>query len=118
MFAIKHSKSYQVLSSPPDLELLIISIGSSTPTIYCLVYIPPNLSDEYTQKYFNYITSLNDLAGNLVLFGDFNFKDIYWDSLDGTAPLSVKFCDIIFDLNLTQLINQSMHIAGNTLDLV
>ena len=42
MFAIKHSKSYQVLSTPPDLELLTISIGSPTPTIYCLVYIAPN----------------------------------------------------------------------------
>ena len=51
MFAIKHSKSYQVLHSPPDLELLTISIGSPTPTIYCLVYIPRNLSDEYIQKF-------------------------------------------------------------------
>ena len=58
------------------------------------------------------------MSGNLVPLGDFNFKDINWDSLDGTAPLSVKFCDIIFDLNLTQLINQSTYIAGNTLDLV
>ena len=37
MFAIKHSNSYQVLPSPPDLELYFtISIGSATPTIYCL----------------------------------------------------------------------------------
>ena len=36
------------------------------------------------------------MAGNLILLGDFNFKDINWDFLDGTAPLSVKFCDIIF----------------------
>ena len=47
MFAIKHSKSYQVLLSLPDLELLTISIGSPTSTIYCLVYIPPNSPDEY-----------------------------------------------------------------------
>ena len=38
MFAIKHSKSYQVLPFPSDLELLTISIESPTPTIYCLVY--------------------------------------------------------------------------------
>ena len=58
------------------------------------------------------------MAGNLILLDDFNFKDINWDSLNGTAPLSVKFCDIIFELNLTQLINQPTHIAGNILDLV
>ena len=77
-----------------------------------------NSSDEYIQKYFNYITSLNDITQNLILLGDFNFKDINWDSLDGTAPLSIRFCDIIFDLNLTQLINQPTHIAGNILDLI
>ena len=38
--------------------------------------------------------------------------------MDGTAPLSIRFCDIIFDLNLTQLINQPTHITGNILDLI
>ncbi|MCY3929513.1 MAG: reverse transcriptase family protein [Acidobacteria bacterium] len=118
MFAVKHSKSYQVLPSPPKLELLTISIGSSEPTIYCLVYIPPNSSDEYIRKYFNFLVSLNCSAGNLVLLGDFNFNDINWDSLDGFSPLSAEFCDIIFDLNLTQLINQPTHTAGNILDLI
>ena len=42
MFAVKHSKSYQVLPSPPELELLTISIGSSEPTIYRLVAIYPS----------------------------------------------------------------------------
>ena len=50
MFAIKHFKSYQVLPSPSDLEILTISAGSITPTIYCLVYILPTLSDENVQK--------------------------------------------------------------------
>ena len=59
------------------------------------------------------------MAGNLILLDLFNFKDINWYSLDGTAPLCVKFCDnIIFELNLTQPINQPAHIAGNILDLV
>ena len=58
------------------------------------------------------------MTGNLVLLGDFNFKDINWDSLDGTTPLSIKFCDTIFELNLTQLINQPTHIAANILDLI
>ena len=99
MFAIKCSKSHQVLPSPSDLEILAISTGSITPTIYCLVYIPPNLSDENIQKYLNYIISLNDMTGNLVLLGDFNFRGINWDCLDGTTPLSIKLCDTINFLN-------------------
>ena len=37
-----------------------------------------------------------------------------WDR----SSISIRFCDIIFDLNLTQLINQPTHIAGNILDLI
>jgi len=50
--------------------------------------------------------------------GDFNFIDISWDSLCGLSPSSVKFCDIIFNLNFSQLICEPTHIAGNVLDLI
>ena len=68
MIAVKQSKSYEVLTSPPDLELLAISTKSIT---YCLVYTPPNSSEEYVQKYLDFITSLNSSFNNLVLLGDF-----------------------------------------------
>ena len=61
MFAVNQSKSYQVLSFPSDLELLAISIESIT---YCLVYILRNSSEEYVQKYFDFITSLNSSSYN------------------------------------------------------
>ena len=115
MIAVKQSKSYEVLSSPPDLELIAIKINSIT---YCLVYIPPNSSEEYVQKYLDFITFLNSSFNDLVLLGDFNFGDINWESLDGYSPLSKRFCDIIFDLNLIQLIDQPTHTAGNILDLI
>ena len=38
--------------------------------------------------------------------------------MDGTVRLPVRFCDIIFELNLTHLINQPTYIAGNILDLI
>jgi len=44
---IEQSKSYQVLPSPPDLELLAINIGSVTYVLFS--YIPPNLSEENVQ---------------------------------------------------------------------
>ena len=46
MFAIKHSKLYQVLPSPSDLEIHTISTGSITLTIYFIYIYTPNLSDE------------------------------------------------------------------------
>ena len=47
MLAVHNSKSYKVLSSPPYLEVLSVRIGSSSQIIYCLVYIPPNSTEEY-----------------------------------------------------------------------
>ena len=35
MLAIKSSLSYEVLSTPPSVEVLTVSVGSSNPTVYC-----------------------------------------------------------------------------------
>ena len=118
MFAIKSSKSFQVLPTPPSVEVLTISVGFTSPTVYCLAYIPPNASAEYRQEFLDYLESLNSISSNLVLLGDFNLIDINWNSLSGQSPFSSKFCDVTFDLNLFQLIEESTHIAGNILDLI
>ena len=118
MLAVHNSKSYKVLPSPPCLEVLSVSIGSSSSIIYCLVYTPPNSPGEYLIDFFNYLQSLNSATDNLLLLGDFNFSDVNWDSLCGLSPASAKFCDIIFNLNLSQLICKPTHIAGNMLDLI
>ena len=51
MLAIKNSKSYVILPSPPNLGSITIRITSSTHVTYCLVYIPPKSSDEYLQEF-------------------------------------------------------------------
>jgi len=117
MFAIKSSKSFQVLPTP-DLELLTLSIGLTTPTVYCLAYIPPNASAAYHQDFLNYFKSLHSISSNLFVLGDFNTSDINWNSLSGYSPFSSDFCDAIFDLNLHQLIDEPTHIAGNILDVI
>ena len=83
MLAIKNSKSYKVMPSPPNLELIVIRIASSIPVIYCWVYISPKSSDEYLQDFFNFLTNYKNITDNLILFGDFNFDDINWNSLYG-----------------------------------
>ena len=115
MFAVKASKSFQVLYTP-DLELLAVSVGLNSPTVYCLLYIPPNASAVYQQDFINYFKSLHSFSSNLIVLGDFNTSDINWNSLSGQSPFSTDFCDAIFDLNLHQLIEEPTHIAGNILD--
>ena len=36
----------------------------------------------------------------------------------GIYTSSAKFCETVFELNLTQLIDEAIHIHGNILDLV
>ena len=117
LLAVNNSKTYQVSTSPTSLDLLTIRINSSISVIYCLVYIPPRSSNKYFQELFEFLTSFN-ATDDLVLLGDFNFNDINWESLYGFTPHSAKFCEIIFDLNLCQLISEPTHIHGNILDLV
>ena len=54
ILAISKSLSYQVLITPPSLELLCVEVNHSNSIIYCLVYIPPNASNEYLQEFFSY----------------------------------------------------------------
>ena len=87
MFAIKSCLPYEVLSTPPSVEVLSVSVGFSNPS-------------------------------NIALLGDFNSGDINWSSLSGNNRFSQKLCDVIFQLNLFQLIDKPSHSAGNILDLV
>ena len=47
-----------------------------------------------------------------------HFPTINWDILQGETPMSNLFCDLVFNLNLVQMINEPTHIHGNILDLV
>ena len=54
MFAIKSCKYFQVLLTPPSVEVLTVNVGLTTPTVYCLTYIPPNASADYQQDFLDY----------------------------------------------------------------
>ena len=54
----------------------------------------------------------------LIILGDFNYPNIDWSTLSGYNLYIFSFCDLIFDLNLVQLIKTLTHTAGNTLDLL
>ena len=47
-----------------------------------------------------------------------SFPDINWNDYSASNSVSVTFCDIIFYLNLTQLVTKPTHVHGNILDVV
>jgi len=68
---------------------------------------------------FHYIYSVANRCNNkLILIGDLNFPMIDWNLLQGGTSLLNSFCDLIFNLNLTQLVDKFTHNCGNILDLV
>jgi len=94
------------------VEVLSISVGFSNPTVYCLAYVPPNAKDKYWLQFLDYIESLNNISSNIVLLGDFNCGDINWSLLSSNNQFS-QLCNVLFELNLFQLINEPSHSAGN-----
>ena len=54
----------------------------------------------------------------LIVVGDFNAPVIERSTLSASTPSSVMLYDMIFRLNLTQLIMEPTQVKGNTLDLL
>jgi len=107
------------MTSPSDLEALSVNVGHSNPTTFCIVYTPPSSTEEHLLSLFNYLRSVSDLRNNkLILIGDFNFPTINWNLLQYDTSISNSFCDLVFYLNLVQLVDQPTHSCGNILDLV
>ena len=65
-----------------------------------------------------HITFLCDKKLPVVIMGDFNIPDIDWNTLTGSSLYSNLFCDLVFHLNLSQLVECSTHSHGNILDLI
>ena len=50
--------------------------------------------------------------------GDFNVPDINQATLSGSFIFSNQLCDLVFQFNLSQLVDQPSHIYGNILDII
>ena len=105
---------------PVDIEAVTIQLSFSIPIFACVLYIPPQSSYEYYKKCFKYmyISNLSNQHIPLIIPGDFNLPDIDWSTLVGGSAVANEFCNIIFELNLLQHIDQPTHIQGNVLDLI
>ena len=100
-----------------QLELLTVEIYTTPIVTLCLIYRPPNTSDESELHLHSYLQGLAK-TDNLIILGDFNYSDINWLSLSANQVSSNQFVDLLFREDLTQLVLSSTHCKGNILDLV
>lgn len=117
LIAVKHTLAASLLHTPKDLEVVSINLAVCTPLTIALVYMPPNAPEEYRNKLYCYLRSLT-AREHLLILGDFNLPDINWSTLSGTSDRSEKFCDVVYDCGLSQLVCVPTHKLGNILDLV
>jgi hypothetical protein len=89
----------------------------NTTFILCFcVYVPPGSNGDYYVALFSYIRSLPITTHNVIIYGDFNFPDVNWFTMTSSTDVSAQFCDLLFDLILSQLIFTHTHIKGNILN--
>ena len=109
--------SFKLLPLPYNIEAVAVKIVCRRPIIVCVLYILPSANNNYhTQASELFSFSPPDI--DLLILSDFNYPDINWDMYSGTTTQSSDFCDLIFELNLSQLVLSATHKAGNILDLV
>ena len=115
LLALKSSLTTMQLPSPSDLEIVLAEIDPDL--LVCLIYRPPNLTDQYNSSLLTYLNSL-DGTKNTVLMGDLNFPEIDRKIYSGNSPTADDFAKVVYGLNLTQCITGPTHCARNTLDIV
>ena len=111
------SLSYSQIPSPIDLELVCVKL--SYPSIFiCVVYFPPSSDLCYFRSFFQFLSDLVKPGVSVIVMGDFNIPDICWSSFYGQSLISDSLCDLLIDLNLSQLVSFPTHSGGNILDLI
>lgn len=121
MIAIRKNIPSSLLTTSTDLEIVAINIhlNRNKSIVLCCVYLPPTPSNCVCQRVLEYLHTLScTYQGPLVIVGDFNLPGVNWPLLSGSSPLENSFCELAYDLNLTQVIDSPTHTQGNILDLV
>ena len=117
LLAVHNSLLSTEISSPPDLEILIVELKTTHVLLLCVVYISPSASSNYHMALITYLDSIC-ASNRVIILGDFNCSDICWSTLTGSSSFSRALCNLVFKYNLTQLVDFPTHSSGNTLDLI
>ena len=95
--------------SPFNLEMVYncIYLLSDSDVIVCMAHVPPNFSAEQHSDLVIYLMSITASST------PWEFQPLTYDS-----PVSNKFCEFVFEFNLTKLVESATHTHGNIFSLV
>ena len=114
-------KSIREIKTDGNLEIVIIDIltDSNSHLIVCSCYRPPNSNEAWLTEFNNFLADICNNYDNVILAGDFNFRNIDWQSdIDvPTKGTSCEFLEILKDYFLTQ-VNSDPTRGNNVLDLI
>ena len=102
----------------------MMAVEFTTPSglkfILCTCYRVGTLGLENHDKIINALRSLSKRRklSKIYILGDFNLKDVLWNTLQSTTPIEQTFVDSFIDLGLVQCISQATHRLGNVLDIL
>ena len=117
MILVKHSLNPILICDDIEAELCFISI-TPIPNVTVIIgvcYRPEKDEVSILQKICDGINRID--TTNCILVGDFNFRQINWETLEASSPLANKFLDCVMDNCLSQVVDQpTRHL--NLLDLV
>ena len=67
--------------------------------LFCFCYGPPNEDPSWIDVFVNFLYEVCDQFDNIVISGDFNLPDIFWDSTDSTSGINelVAFIETLHD---------------------
>ena len=119
---IKNTLEYITLSQYEDVfspsTICKISIDKSSDIILGVIYRSPSSTEEDSQKLNNLIDQISEkyCKKNIVLVGDFNYKEIDWkkDMCEkNDSHIASKFLECIHRNYLEQLIEEDTHHRGD-----
>ena len=119
LFAITSSISACLLTNHSYPDMLSVKILLPTPIIFCVIYSPPSPSSTAQLSLISQLRHLlSSISDPVIIVGDLNCPDIIWDLLDSSSLLSSSLCDLVFEFQLSQLVDTPTHSKGNILDLI
>ena len=95
----------------------------SSSILIAVFYNPPEkspnrLTEACILKVFDVLRCHAKTLDQLIIFGDFNYPNIDWESLTAPENDGSDFCSCLFKHSLLQLVNEPTHKSGSLLDLV
>ena len=95
LIAVHKSLPSTLISSPSDLEVVVVKLCLDNDFVICCVYDPADYASLYISSLINYLSIIVSSFNKCVIVGDFNFPDVDWCSILGSSSLSNLFCEFV-----------------------